>query len=211
MTDLAPLQLAPLWHKFLTRAAEPDRRLTPRQHSGRIDQQKTGSVARLLDRSANWGRHHYMKRLITICMLAMAACAIIFAPDVLAQSQSAYNLQQNEMRSQQSAANNLNRNERQTYVNTVANLTKLRAKLAEAWQALGMSPQAAQAVANAYQPNSSQNLQSISLRGKSGQEVAAMLQSALAKRDYMLANRTLIEYEKIQTKLGTSTSPVGQH
>jgi hypothetical protein len=155
------------------------------------------------------GRH--MKKLIMICMVATLASSAVYARSAAAQSQSAYNLQQNDMRNQQSSANALQRNDRQTYVNSVANLTKLRAKLAEAWQTLGMSPQAAQAVANAYQPNLTQNVHPVSLRGKSGQEVAAMLQSALAKKDYMTANQTLIEYEKIKTTLGTDTSPDSPH
>jgi hypothetical protein len=152
-----------------------------------------------------------MKKLIMVCMVAALASSAVYARSALAQSQSAYSLQQNDMRNQQSSANALQRNDRQTYVNSVANLTKLRAKLAEAWQTLGMSPQAAQAVANAYQPNLAQNVHRISLRGKSGQEVAAMLQSALAKKDYMSANQTLIEYEKIKTTLGTDTSPDSPH
>jgi hypothetical protein len=152
-----------------------------------------------------------MKKLIMVCMVATLASSAVYARSALAQSQSAYNLQQNDMRNQQSSANALQRNDRQTYVNSVANLTKLRAKLAEAWQTLGMSPQAAQAVANAYQPSLAQNVHPISLRGKSGQEVAAMLQSALAKKDYMSANQTLIEYEKIKTTLGTDTSPDSPH
>ncbi|WP_159082198.1 hypothetical protein [Rhodanobacter thiooxydans] len=152
-----------------------------------------------------------MKRLIIVCMVVMLASGAVYARNALAQSQSAYNLQQNEMRSQQSSANALQHNDRQTYVNSLANLTKLRAKLAEAWQTLGMSPQAAQAVANAYQPSLVQNVRHVSLRGKSSQEVAAMLQSALASKDYMLANQTLIEYEKIKTGLGADTSPDSPH
>jgi hypothetical protein len=152
-----------------------------------------------------------MKRLTVVCMAVTLTSGAIYARSALAQSQSAYNLQQNDMRTQQSSANALQHGDRQTYVNSLANLTKLRAKLAEAWQTLGMSPQAAQAVANAYQPDLAQNVRHVSLRGKNGQEVAAMLQSALAKKDYMLANQTLIEYEKIKTTLGSDTSPDSPH
>ena len=152
-----------------------------------------------------------MKRLLVACMLVTLTSTAFYAKNALAQSQSAYNLQQNDMRNQQSSTNALQRNDRQTYVNSVANLTKLRAKLAEAWQTLGMSPQAAQAVANAYQPNLAQNSHHASLRGRSGQEIASMLQSALAKKDYALADQMLIEYEQIEAKLGANVSPDSQH
>lgn len=152
-----------------------------------------------------------MKRPNIVCVLAALASAALYAQNTHAQSQSLYNLQQNEMRSQQRSDNELRGSDHQTYVNSLADLTKLRAKLAEAWQTLGMSPQAAQAVANAYQPNPAQTVHHVSLRGKSSQEVAAMLQSALASKDYMLANQTLIEYEQLKVKLGASTSPDGRH
>ena len=151
-----------------------------------------------------------MKRPIIVCVFVTLTFAALYAQNTRAQSQSAYNIQQNEMRSQQHSSNDLQHSDHQTYINSLANLTKLRAKLAEAWQTLGMSPQAARAVANAYQPSPAQNVPHVSLRGKSDQEVAAMLQSALSSKNYMLANQTLIEYERLQAKLGTNTSPDGQ-
>lgn len=152
-----------------------------------------------------------MKRLLVVCMLVTQASTAFYAQSALAQSRTAYYLQVNGMRSQRNSSADLQHNEQQIYVNSIANLTKLRAKLTEAWQTLGMSPQAAQAVANAYKPNLAQGIHQVSLQEKSDQEVAAMLQSALAKKDYVLADQTLIEYEKIKTKLGANVSPDSQH
>lgn len=79
-----------------------------------------------------------------------------------------------------------------------ANLAKLRDQLAEGWQSFGMPKESAQQVAAGYQPNDKSPLPQVSLKGKSDQEIAAMLQSALARKDFMLANQTLIEFERKQ-------------
>jgi hypothetical protein len=126
-------------------------------------------------------------------------------------SQSAYNIQQNENRMRQHWYNDLQRNDHQTAVNSLANLTELRVKLAEAWQALGLSAPAAKTVAAAYNPNFSLNSRRVSLQGRSDDEIAAMIQSSLAKKDYLLANQTLIDFQTKRTKLGTDTSPAGMH
>jgi hypothetical protein len=152
-----------------------------------------------------------MKRLLVVCTLVTLTSTSFYAQNALAQSRTAYYLQVNGIRGPQNSSDDLQHNEQQIYVNSMANLTKLRDKLAEAWQTLGMSPQAAQAVANAYQPNLAQNSHHASLRGKSGQEIASMLQSALAKKDYALADQMLIEYEQIEAKLGANVSPDSQH
>lgn len=85
-------------------------------------------------------------------------------------------------------------------------MTALRAKLAKDWQSLGMSKDAAQQLAATYQPNGKPGAHRTSLKGKSNQEIAAILQSALAKKDYTLANETLIEFERKKLKDGTSDS-----
>ena len=155
-----------------------------------------------------------MKKLTVVCTLVALASPALQAQQVTERSpnaQSAYNIQQNLSRMDGQRYNASANGDRQAYVNSLANLTKLRAKLAEAWQALGMSPQAAQAVAASYQPNFALNSHRASLRGKSDQEIAAMLQSALAKKDYMVANQTLIDYERNKLNLGTDLSPDGKH
>src|SRR5690349_7018150 len=77
------------------------------------------------------------------------------------------------------AAHNLERAERQSWVNSMANLAKLRIKLAEAWRDMGVSPQGAKLIADAYDPNLAANMHHASVRGKSDQEIAALLQSAI--------------------------------
>lgn len=89
----------------------------------------------------------------------------------------------------------------QSWLDGVANQAKLRTKLAEAWQALGLSPQLAQTVAAAYQAGMATRMHHPSLRGKSDQEVAAMLQSAVAKKHYLAANQLLIDYQRQRLSL----------
>jgi hypothetical protein len=152
-----------------------------------------------------------MKKLTVLCILAALGFSSLHAQNTETPSHSAYDQQQNTMRNQQSVDHDFRQQDRQAFVNSVANTNKLRSKLAEAWQSLGMKPQAAQAVANAYKPNLAGNVHHADLHGKSGQEVAAMLQSALAKKDYMLANQTLIDYQREQMHLGSNSSPTGRH
>ncbi len=148
-----------------------------------------------------------MKRLAFICTLVALASPALHAQSSREQlpSQSAYNIQQNQMRQQQNSDFNFQRNDRQVWINSMSNLTKLRGKLAEAWQTRGMSPQEAQEVAAAYKPDLADNLHHASLRGKSDKEIDAMLQSAVAQKDYLLADKMLIDHELHQQRHGTST------
>jgi hypothetical protein len=158
------------------------------------------------------------KSTVAFALIALAAPAL-HAQESHAQdpgdssrlSQSAYNIQQNESRMRASLYNDLQHGDRQTSVNSLANLTKLRVKLAEAWQTLGLAPSAATAIAAAYQPNFSLNSRRASLQGKSDEEIAALIRSSLARKDYLLANQTLIDLQTKRMKLGTGTSPDGLH
>jgi hypothetical protein len=158
------------------------------------------------------------KLTVAFALIALAAPAL-HAQESHAQdpgdasrlSQSAYNIQQNESRMRANWYNDLQHNDHQTSINSLANLNKLRSKLAEAWQALGLSPPAAKAVAAAYQPNFSLNSRRASLQGKSDEEIAALIQSSLAKKDYVLANQVLIDFQTKKMRLGTGTSPDGLH
>ncbi|MEO7068262.1 MAG: hypothetical protein ABI114_15225 [Rhodanobacter sp.] len=87
-----------------------------------------------------------------------------------------------------------------------AKMVKLRAKLAKDWQALGMSSDAAEQLAATYQPKGRAAAHRVSLQGKSNGEIAAMLQAALAQKDYMLANETLIEFERKKVRDSASAS-----
>ena len=98
---------------------------------------------------------------------------------------------------------------RRTYNDAQARLTALRAQLAEGWQSLGMSKNAAEQVAAGYQENGTLTAHRVSVRGKSDAQIAAMLQSALAKKDYMLANQTLISFQRKKLKQEGHASPDG--
>ena len=104
----------------------------------------------------------------------------------------------------QSAVRDMEGRERQSWLNSIANLAKLRIKLAEAWQGMGMSPQGAKVVADAYDPNLAARMHHESLRGKSDEEVAEMLQSAIRQKHYLSANQLLIDYERNRLRIGTN-------
>jgi len=99
-------------------------------------------------------------------------------------------------RQAQNVARDLEQGERQSWLNSMANLAKLRTKLAEAWHDMGMSPQGAKVVADAYAPNLAMRMHHESLRGKSDQEVAEMLQAAIKQKNYLSANVLLIDYQR---------------
>ncbi|SEJ01351.1 hypothetical protein [Frateuria terrea] len=85
--------------------------------------------------------------------------------------------------------------------NGMTNQTKLRDKLAEAWRGMGLSPQAAKTVADAYDADLASQMHHTSIRGRSDQEVAAMLQSALAAKHYLVADQLLIDYQRAKLNL----------
>jgi hypothetical protein len=91
--------------------------------------------------------------------------------------------------------------DRQAWLNSLANQTKLRAKLAEAWQRMGLAPAMAKQVADAYDPELATHMHHTSMRGKSDQEVAGMLQTALSEKHYLIANQLLIDYQRQKLKL----------
>lgn len=105
-------------------------------------------------------------------------------------------------RQAQNKADQFAEGDRQAWLNASANLAKLRAKLAEAWQGMGLSPQAAKTIADAYDPQMASQMHHTSMRGKSDQEVAALLQSALTAKHYLVANQLLIDYQREKLKLG---------
>lgn len=121
--------------------------------------------------------------------------------DMMRRQQDTYN------RQLQNKADQFAEGDRQAWLNSAANLAKLRVKLAEAWQGMGMSPQGAKFVADAYDPNLAFHMHRASLRGKSDQEVAQMLQSALKDKHYMMADQLLIDYQREKLRLGASAAP----
>jgi hypothetical protein len=162
-------------------------------------------------------RDRHMKRLTLVCTLILLASPALHAQQDPQEQQpnspSQYNIQQNELRREQHAFDTIQQNDLTYSIKSLATMNKLRAKLAEAWQTLGMSPQAAQTVAAAYQPQLAENVNHHhpSLRGKSDEEVAAMLQSALSSKNYILADQLLIDRQREQLRLGKSVSPDGHY
>lgn len=75
-------------------------------------------------------------------------------------------------------------------------LKAARESLAAEWQKLGLSPEQATAVASTYRADSSAMLSHPSLERRSDKEVSAMIQQALASKNYRMANQLLIDYER---------------
>lgn len=142
--------------------------------------------------------------------------AALIAPAAFAQQQqpsqgntssSRFQQQQNDARQGRNLARQFERGEDQAWLNATTNVVKLRAKLAEAWQHMGMSPEGAKAVADAYDPEAASHMHHVSLRGKSDQEVAQLLQSALKEKHYLNANQLLIDYQRQKLSLASSAEP----
>jgi hypothetical protein len=137
----------------------------------------------------------------------------LFAPAALAQTaarldpgSAAQVIQNQEMqnREMQNVVRNMEEAQRRAWLNAMANLSKLRAKLAEVWQGIGMSPRDANMVANAYDSNLTARMHRDSLRGKSDEEVAEMLQSAIRQKRYLDADQLLIDYERNRFRTGAN-------
>ncbi|WEN15791.1 hypothetical protein PY254_03715 [Rhodanobacter sp. AS-Z3] len=148
-----------------------------------------------------------MKKTTIIAMLCALACSSVYAQN----TQATYDVQQNTMSTYQSVNDDFQQRYRQNYVKSLTDLTRLRDSLTLEWQSLGLSPHAAKAVANAYKPNLVATAHHEPLSGKSDQEIAALLQNALAKKDYMLANQTLIDYEGEQLHMKSNVRRDGHH
>lgn len=154
-----------------------------------------------------------MKSMMIVCALIVLSSPALHAqqsrggeqPNVVSRQQ----LRDNMSRAAQEAGNAWQRtNERQS-VDAIAAQTRLRARLAEAWQALGMSPDGAKLVADAFHVERSGRYTPASLHGKSEEEVAAMLRDALARKNYLLADQLLIQYEQARLSLPASAAPSG--
>ncbi len=143
------------------------------------------------------------------------AMLVLVAPAAYAQQQSQQRDPLGDMlrrhadsvnRQGQNTERDFERGDHQAWLNSMANLAKLRAKLAEAWQGMGMSPQGAKVVADAYDPNLAQHIHHTSLRGKSDQEVAQLMQGALKEKRYLDANQLLIDYQRQKLRLGDTAA-----
>lgn len=148
------------------------------------------------------------KHVLFIALLALAAPAIHAQqrPGSLPGGSSMQNLQRNNARAAAQNAQSTEYGDRQAWLDSMASLAKLRAKLAEAWQNMGMSPQGAQFVAAAYDPALASRIHHARIRGKSDQEIAQMMQDALKEKRYMDANQLLIDYQRQKLKLSETTA-----
>ena len=109
-----------------------------------------------------------------------------------------------QSRAMQSAALSMEEAERRSWLRDMANLGKLRVKLAEAWRSLGLSPDGAELVANAYVPNLAARMHRNLLRGKSDEEAAEMMQSAIRQEHYLEADQLLIDYVRNRLRMGAN-------
>ncbi|NUR24237.1 hypothetical protein [Frateuria sp.] len=145
------------------------------------------------------------------------ALLMLAAPAALAQQQNQpsqdqvaeqmMRMHQEQLNRQaQNTATNFARGDHQAWLNSMANLTRLRTKLAEAWQGMGMSPQGAKVVADAYDPEWASHAHHVSLRGKTDQEVAQLMQAALKDKRFLDADQLLIDYQRQKLRLGELSS-----
>lgn len=131
------------------------------------------------------------KAFLMMTMLSLAA------PAAFAQNMPGQHVSTEAMNAPRDFSNN-----RQTWLNSMERKTKLRAMLTEAWKSMGMAPPAAQAVADAYDPDKALRIQRVSLRGKSDQEVAQMMQVALGEKRYLEADQILIDFQRLKARQG---------
>lgn len=119
---------------------------------------------------------------------------------------TAYNLERNEIRRSSLQGENMRDNFDRQNRDRIQNLPKIRAKLATAWQHFGMSAGAAKMVADAYtiKVDPSNTNAPPSLKGRTDQEIAGMLQEALSKKQYQHADELLIAYERKRLHLAGS-------
>lgn len=157
-----------------------------------------------------------MKGMMSVCALLVLSAPIAFAQQqqqqngVESPNQASHQMQQLNMdNAAREASFGWYRQSTERTIHSYPALVKLRAKLAEAWQTLGMSAADAKTVADAFRPESTGRTDRTSLEGKSEEEVAKMLRDALDKKNYQLANQLLIKYEQARLALSPSTSPNG--
>ncbi|HKR77381.1 MAG TPA: hypothetical protein VJR95_12015 [Rhodanobacter sp.] len=157
-----------------------------------------------------------MKGMMSVCALLVLSAPAVFAQQqqqhngVESPNQLSHQMQQlNRDNAAREASSGWYWQSSERTINSYQALIKLRAKLAEAWQTLGMSPADAKTVADAFRPESTGRADHASLEGRSEEEVAKMLRDALDKKNYQLANQLLIKYEQARLALAPSTSPNG--
>lgn len=144
-------------------------------------------------------------------MLVMLTSTAFYAQSALARSRTAYYLQVNGMRGPQNSSDDPQHNEQQIHINSMADLPNFAPRSRRPGKPQACRRRRPRLWRTRINRTLRKTPHHASLRGKSGQEVASMLQSALAEKDHVLADQTLIEYERIEAKLGANVSPASQH
>ncbi|UGB37668.1 hypothetical protein [Frateuria soli] len=148
--------------------------------------------------------------------LVFALAFVLAAPAAIAQQNSQQPTQHSKpvqsfqdlrARESQSRVKSMTRAQQQGYLDSLADLETLRGKLADAWTQMGMSPAGAKRVADAYDPDLAARSHHTSLRGKSDQEIARLMQDALKEKKYLKANQLLIDYQRQKLALSELSSP----
>lgn len=152
-----------------------------------------------------------MKRFILVCSLAVLASPAFAGNDPVSvlDSPEQMRLLSEYGRQVDSANLRMKNGNVDASRNAQANLIKLKMKLAETWQALGLSPETAKTVAGAYRPRLSPSSQHSSLQDKTDEQFAALMQSSLASGDYQLADQTLIDFVTKKTTPSVKVSSSG--
>ncbi len=96
----------------------------------------------------------------------------------------------------EAAANAWDRNYDQRSIKAMADLPKVRAHLTQVWLHFGMTAKDAEMIASAYRVSDADLNRAASLSGKSDEQIASMLQSALKNKNYALADQLMLNYEK---------------
>lgn len=158
-----------------------------------------------------------MKKMTLVCMLAVVTSSALYTQSAVAYQEikSQTTKSQPDMGSISPfgagtrTLREADETNRRAYKANEAKIAALRVQLAQGWQSLGMSQEAAQQVAATYQAKGTAiSHHRVSVAGKSDQEIATMLQAALAKKDFNLANQTLIAFQrkKLAEEAKTSTA-----
>ena len=148
--------------------------------------------------------------------LALGIAVGLAAPAAFAQqqpqqpqqhSQPVQSFEDLRAREGESRVKAMSRAQQQGYRDSLADLDKLRTKLADAWKGMGMSPEGAKLVADAYDPDLAARSHHTSLHGKSDQEIAQLMQDAIKEKKYLKANQLLIDYQRQKLALNELSTP----
>jgi tRNA U34 5-carboxymethylaminomethyl modifying enzyme MnmG/GidA len=141
-------------------------------------------------------------KVVCLALLALAATGTSLAQQQNSQVAHDLEIQQRQQAYMRSEAtlNDRQAEYDQRAIKAMNDLPKVRAHLTQVWQHFGMSAKDAEIVASAYRVKGINLGRGSLLTGKSDQEAASMLQSALQNKDYALADELMIGYER--TRIG---------